>query len=263
MEEFVLRIAVFDSGIGGISVLKEALNQMPNNDYIYYADTLHVPYGTKSKLEVKEIIFKAVDFIAGLQIDALVIACNTATSVAAGDIRCIYKFPIIGMEPAVKPAIKINKDQSNRILVFATPLTLKEDKFLNLIEKIDDEKIVDFLPLPELVNYAENFDFSYETFKTYLTGKLSNYDLNKYSAVVLGCTHFVLYKELFIKYLHSHIHVIDGNKGTIAQLQRVLSTIEPKSNFSSGNISFYTSGFPMEETYKRKIYENLLLKSNK
>jgi glutamate racemase len=259
MEVFIMRIAVFDSGIGGITVLKEAIKTMPNNDYIYYADTLNVPYGTKPKAQVKEIIFNAVDFISKLDIDALVIACNTATSIAAAELRQKYSFPIIGMEPAVKPALKIAKETSNRILVFATPLTLKENKFIDLIEKIDDEKIVDFLPLPELVENAEIFDFSRETFFSYIKNKLDNYNLNNYSAVVLGCTHFVLYRELFNMYLPPHISVIDGNKGTVAQLKRVLDSLQVKTTSSKCKISFYTSGMPMEETYKLKIYEHLLL----
>jgi glutamate racemase len=255
-----VRIAVFDSGIGGITVLNEAILSMPDNEYIYYADTRNVPYGTKPKQQVKEIIFKAVEFISKLDIDALVIACNTATSIAADDLRCIYKFPIIGMEPAVKPALKIGRENSNRILVFATPLTLKESKFKNLIEKIDDEKIVDFLPLPELVDFAEAFDFSSETFSSYIKSKLKNYDLNKYSAVVLGCTHFVIYRDLFIKHLPPHISVIDGNKGTVAQLKRILNSINTKVGNTATKISFYTSGIPMEKTYVQKIYDNLLVK---
>lgn len=253
-----MRIAVFDSGIGGITVLNEAINSMPENDYIYYADTLNVPYGTKPKFQVKEIIFKAVDFISKLDIDALVIACNTATSVAADELRSIYPFPIIGMEPAVKPALKIGKESSSRILVFATPLTLKEHKFINLIEEIDNEKIVDFLPLPELVEYAETFNFTEETFYSYINNKLRAFDLNSYSAIVLGCTHFVLYKDLFIKYLPPHISVIDGNKGTVAQLKRVLETQTPSCNISSGSIAFYTSGLPMDDVYRGKIYKFIM-----
>jgi glutamate racemase len=258
-----VRIAVFDSGIGGITVLNEAIKSMPGNEYIYYADTNNVPYGTKPKEQVKNIIFNAVEFISKLDIDALVIACNTATSIAAEDLRSLYSFPIIGMEPAVKPAIKIGKENRNRILVFATPLTLKEHKFINLVERIDEEKIVDYLPLPELVEYAEAFEFSQETFFSYLDNKLNTFDLTQYSAVVLGCTHFVLYKDLFNKYLPSHISVIDGNKGTVSQLERVLASIaittDESINSLTSNVSFYTSGILMDEEYKLKIFQNSLL----
>lgn len=255
-----MRIAIFDSGIGGITILNEAIKSMPSNDYIYYADTRNVPYGIKPKEQVKEIIFKAVEFISKLDIDALVIACNTATSIAAEDLRSLYSFPIIGMEPAVKPAIKIGRENRNRILVFATPLTLMENKFINLVERIDEEKIVDYLPLPELVKYAEIFDFSQKTFFTYLDNKLNDFNLSQYSAVVLGCTHFVLYKDLFERYLPQHISVIDGNKGTVNQLKRVLASLESKSNSVNGNITFYSSGVLMDESYKLKIFENSLLK---
>jgi glutamate racemase len=254
-----MRIAIFDSGIGGITVLNEAVKSMSGNDYIYYADTRNVPYGIKPREQVKEIIFKAVDFISKLDINALVIACNTATSIAAEDLRSLYSFPIIGMEPAVKPAIKIGRENRNRILVFATPLTLMENKFIDLVERIDEEKIVDYLPLPELVEYAEAFDFSQETFFSYLNNKLKAFDLTQYSAVVLGCTHFVLYKDLFNKYLPDHISVIDGNKGTVNQLERVLASIGMLTTPGTGNISFYTSGELMDEVYKLKIFKNSLL----
>ena len=101
-----MRIAIFDSGIGGITVLAEALKQLPQEDYVYYADTLHVPYGEKTKQQVRNYIFKAVDFLAGTGIKALVVACNTATSIAVNDLRQRHSFPVIGMEPAVKPAVQ-------------------------------------------------------------------------------------------------------------------------------------------------------------
>lgn len=249
-----MSIAVFDSGIGGITVLKEALKMLPDRDFIYYADTNNVPYGTKPKEHVRDIIFSAVDFLSQFQPSALVIACNTATSVAAEELRNAYAFPIIGMEPAVKPALTLAKENQSRVLVFATPLTLKEKKFEALISKIDVDKLVDFLPLPELVTMAEEFNFQPDSFYCYLKDKLNGYDLAKYSSVVLGCTHFVLYRDLFKKYLPLNVQVIDGNKGTVAQLKRVLEIEAPSKGKGSGEVSFFTSGTPMKVSYKEKLY---------
>jgi len=144
-------IAFFDSGIGGVTVLHEALRLMPDEDYIYYADTLNAPYGIREKHEVKKLVYDAVDFIVRKDVKAVVIACNTATSAAVEDLRRLYSIPIIGMEPAVKPAVEKNGREHKRVIVTATPLTLKEEKLLNLIDRIDNEHIVDLLPLPDLV----------------------------------------------------------------------------------------------------------------
>jgi glutamate racemase len=130
-----MSIGVFDSGIGGLTVLKEAIKLMPHENYFYYADTKHVPYGTKPKDEVAGYIFDAVDFFARQGVEALVVACNTATSIAINDLRVKYSFPIIGMEPAVKPAVE--KVDHRRVLVLATPITVKEKKLHDLVERLD------------------------------------------------------------------------------------------------------------------------------
>lgn len=252
-----MRIALFDSGLGGITVLKEAMHQLPSEDFLYYADTQHVPYGTKPKERVREIVFDAVEFIARQDIKALVVACNTATSIAVRDLRSKYNFPIVGMEPAVKPALEVPSSQGQRILVFATPLTLMEEKFHRLVEKIDEEHNVDFLPLPELVDFAETFSFNESTIFPYLSHKLSKYDLTQYKAVVLGCTHFVLFKSLFRRFLPPHIHIVDGNAGTVTYLKRLLVSGGLTSNDGSGNVLFYTSGIAMEENMIERIHNDL------
>jgi glutamate racemase len=251
-----LSIAFFDSGIGGITVLHEALKSCQSDEYIYYADTLNAPYGTKSKDEVKKFVFDAVDFLVSLEVSAIVIACNTATSVAIEDIRKIYSIPIIGMEPAVKSAVKITEGTQKRVLVTATPLTLKEEKLKNLIERVDNEHIVDLLPLPKLVQFAENFEFRDDVVGDYLTKKLSAHDLNRYGTIVLGCTHFIFYKNLFKKIIPDHIDVIDGNTGTINNLKRVLNQTD---KHSKSNIKWYTSGKQIDDRKKLAEFELLLL----
>src|SRR5258708_7668489 len=100
----LLPIAIFDSGIGGLTVLQRALQELPNEKFIYYADTEHVPYGIKPKEEVKKYVLQAAAFLNDVGIKALLVACNTATSIAVQELRTIYSFPVLGMEPAVKPA---------------------------------------------------------------------------------------------------------------------------------------------------------------
>lgn len=251
-----MQIGVFDSGIGGITVLHDALKMLPDEDYIYYADTLNVPYGPKPKDEVKKYVFNAVEFIIKQGVKAVVIACNTATSVAVKDLRVKYSIPIIGMEPAVKPAIENNKDINKRVLVTATALTLKEEKLQNLIARLDSEHIVDLLPLPGLVEFAERFEFDEQIVLPYLQSELSKYDLSKYEAIVLGCTHFPLYKDMFRKLLPPYVNIIDGNNGTVKNLKRILTEMN-SLNEGSGNIVFYNSGFKVEDEAKLDKYREL------
>ena len=252
-----MKIGFFDSGIGGLTVLNESLKMLPNEDYIYYADVLHVPYGTKPKEEVRKYVFEAVTFLSNQNIKALVIACNTATSIAVDNLRCEFDFPIIGMEPAVKPAIEKNSNINKRVLVFATELTLKEDKFKKLVSKVDNDNIVDFLPLGGLVKFAENFIFDEEVITTYLKEELSTFDLNLYSTVVLGCTHFPIYKNMFKKVLPPQIAIIDGNLGTVKNLK---TTLENKNLLNGGNsnIIFYRSGKMVEDNKTISKYKNIL-----
>lgn len=251
-----MKIGFFDSGIGGITVLYEALKMLPNEDYIYFADTLNVPYGPKPKEEVKQCVFDAVDFIVNKGVKAVVIACNTATSVAIEDLRAKYDIPIIGMEPAVKPAVEKYTDADKRVLVTATALTLKEEKLHNLITKVDSDHVVDLLPLPGLVKFAETFEFSEQAVMPYLKEQFSNYDLDKYQTIVLGCTHFTFFKDILKKLLPVHINIIDGNQGTVKNLKRILENKQLLNN-GCGNITFYNSGRIVEEKEKLARYQCL------
>lgn len=247
-----MKIGVFDSGVGGITVLKEALKQLPHVDYVYYADNLHVPYGTKTKEQVLGYVSEVVEILLQEQVDAIVIACNTATSIAVKELREKYKtIPIIGMEPAVKLAL--DQTQTGRVLVTATPLTLQEEKYRRLVNKIDEHERVDSLALPELVHYAENFQFGErEELKAYFESKLKNHDLTKYSGIVLGCTHFVYFKNILKDILPSHIEVYDGNEGTIRHLREILNINAAVIDaHHQTKIDFYYSG-------EKNVHQDLL-----
>ena len=235
-----MRIAFFDSGIGGLTVLKQALVALPNEEFIYYADTQNVPYGVKPKDEVKTYIFSAVDFLAKQNIQALVVACNTATSVAINDLRRRYDFPIIGMEPAIKPAIV--RSTGKKILVFATSLTLKESKLEALIDKLGNKDIVERRELDALVTFAENFEFDTPLVQDYLRKKLANVHWEHYETIVLGCTHFVFYRALIQALAGSAIQLIDGNDGTVKHLVNTISHLRSATPADDTHIIFYSSG---------------------
>ncbi|WNR46281.1 glutamate racemase [Paenibacillus roseipurpureus] len=250
-----MKIAFFDSGLGGITVLDEAMRRMPQEDFLYFADTAHVPYGTKSKEEVLTFVKQSVDTIIQDEIKALVIACNTATSIAIAELRNIYNMPIIGMEPAVKPALEMNRGSGLRVLVFATPLTLKEAKYRELVSRIDDMGMVDSLPLPELVEFCENLELEGARMADYFLSKLKDYDLRTYGTVVLGCTHYPFYKRLLSQILPAHIQIVDGSRGTVNRLIQVLQESDQLQGAGSSNVRWMCSN--SDPAYLQKMQKAL------
>lgn len=217
-----MKIGFFDSGIGGLTVLGHALKILPFADYIYYADIEHVPYGEKTKSEVRHYVQNAMDYMSEIKVDAVVIACNTATSAADAKLRKNYSFPIIGMEPAVKPAVAYCKEKGKKILVLATSLTLREEKFHQLIHRLDATEIVDTLALGGLVKFAEQFEFDTLAVSQYLQKEFAPLEPSDYGAVVLGCTHFPLFSKNLQQLFPEETVFFDGSVGAINHLAAIL-----------------------------------------
>ncbi|MCR1934885.1 glutamate racemase [Clostridium tepidum] len=213
-------IGFFDSGVGGISVLKEAFKLLPNENFLYYGDSKNAPYGTKKVEEVKELTFNAIDFLMNKGIKALVIACNTATSVTISDLRKTYDMPIIGIEPALKPAVELKKN--GKIIIMATPMTLAEKKFENLMNLYRETEDIEPLPCPGLVEFIESGKVSGEEVYNYLKDKFKKYNNENISAIVLGCTHYPFIKETLRKVIDNKVIIIDGSVGTSKELKRQL-----------------------------------------
>lgn len=230
-----MKIGIFDSGIGGLTVLHYAMNKLNNEHYIYYADKKHVPYGEKSKEQIMGYVDNIIQFMINKGCDIIVIACNTATSVAVKEMRCKYDIPIIGMEPAIKKAIDTYGD--SKVLVTATPVTVKGKKLQYLIERFDKNHLVDVIALPRLVRFAEDQEFNSKNVYNYLKEELSKFDLNNYTSLVLGCTHFNYFKDTFRKILPDHIHLVDGNEGTINNLINHVDSYE-----KALQVDYYYSG---------------------
>ncbi|MEQ6390502.1 glutamate racemase [Bacillaceae bacterium S4-13-58] len=252
-----MKIGFFDSGIGGLTVLHQALKLLPKEDYIFYADTFHAPYGEKPKEEVRDYIFQAADFLANQGVKAIVIACNTATSIAVEDLRKKYDFPILGIEPAVKPAVQNFEEKQKRVLVLATRLTLKEEKFHNLLKSLGKDDIVDSLPLPGLVEFAEEFEFREEKIIPYLEEQLSSFDIPQYGTVVLGCTHFPYFTASLRKIFGEEVDIISGNYGTAKNLKRILENRNQIQD-GSGEILYVKSGEFVKDEETLSQYRGLL-----
>ena len=213
-----MRVGVFDSGLGGLTVLNKALDILPHEHFLYFADVDHVPYGEKTREQIVEFVDGAVDYMVNEGCKAIVIACNTATSAGVDFLREKYDFlPIIGIEPAVKPAV-LHFSGGKRVLVVATPITVKGEKLKRLIETYDKDHIVDTVALSELVNYAEKGIFDTDIIVPYLHDALKNFNPDDYGVLVLGCTHFNFFKDSF-KIVMPGVQIIDGSTGSASYLK--------------------------------------------
>ncbi|WP_432662136.1 glutamate racemase [Wukongibacter baidiensis] len=215
-----LAIGIFDSGMGGISVLAQAIKLMPNEKYIYYGDSENAPYGIKSPEEVKELCIDICDFFIEMGVKAIVVACNTATSAAINDLRGRYDIPIIGMEPALKPATTL--ESKGKIVVMATDMTLKEKKFSALMNKYGKEKDIVRLPCPKLVELIESGIMEGETIKDSIKECFDGISIDQVSSIVLGCTHYIFLKDSIREFVGAKVQIIDGNEGTARHLKNVL-----------------------------------------
>ena len=243
-------IGVFDSGVGGISTLREMIRELPDERFIYYGDMAHAPYGTKSTDEVITCVQNVVKYLLRKHIKALVIACNTATGAAAAMLRRELTIPVVGMEPALKPASQVRKDGS--VLVLATPLTLQQEKFENLMKQYGQGAVK--VPCPGLMELVEADDG--EGALQYLKELFSRYPADKVDAVVLGCTHYVFLKDMIRDLLPERITITDGNAGTARQLRRVLAKNELLNEEGPGKIEIETSGTERDLELMRKLLSN-------
>ena len=235
-----MKIAFFDSGIGGLTVLHHAMRILPDADFIFFADEDHVPYGTKTREEVLGYVDEAFKSMISQQVNAIVVACNTATSVAVKDMRSKYDLPIIGMEPAIKRAVDLY-GSTKRVLVTATPITVSGEKIKRLIDRLGKGDIIDLLALPKLVDFAERQEFSSDNVTEYLSKQFAPYDFSQFSSIVLGCTHFNYFKDTIRKLLPNNVKFVDGNVGTVKELMRQLNIL-PTNEPSEAKVKYYYSG---------------------
>lgn len=211
-------IGIFDSGVGGIGVLTRAQQLLPAENYIYYADTANFPYGNGNPAAVQLCVDEATEIMVGRGVKALVVACNTATSIAIHTLRARYDFPVLGMEPAVKQAV--NHCRGQRIAVVATPLTLQEKKFQDLFDKLRGEGELLLLPAPGLANLVEEGQYRSEAARQYIRRLFA--DVGTLDGVVLGCTHY-LYVAPLIRECYPQAAIFDGGDGTVRHLRRLLA----------------------------------------
>lgn len=239
-------IGFLDSGIGGVTVLTEALKILPNEDYVFFSDSINNPYGDKPDNE----IISRCDYILDLLINkygckAIVIACNTASAKAAKSLREKYTTPIIAIEPACKMAYDLNPEGFT--LIMATKGTIESEKFHKLFYKYSNEKssVIACVGMADLIEQDRQEDLN-----KYLENLLQEYK-NKVDNVVLGCTHYPLATENINKVL-KNVKFFDGAKGTVKQLKKRLGENELLNDSQQkGSITFIDSSNESKAKEKR------------
>lgn len=249
MERTALPIAVFDSGLGGISVLRALVQRLPGEDFLYFGDSANAPYGVRPAAEVRRLTQDAITRLYDRGIKAAVIACNTATSAAIGPLRAAFPdIPVIGIEPALKPAVAHHR----RVLVLATPLTLREEKFAALMHRCAGCAEITPLPCPELVEFVERGEIDSPALTAYLDRQLVPY-AGRVDAAVLGCTHFPFARRA-IRAALGGAALYDGSDGTARETLRQLVRRGWVRGGSRGTVTLENS-LPSELPLSRRLLD--------
>ncbi len=212
-------IAVFDSGVGGISVLRHLRRMLPKENFLYYGDDANAPYGAKTTRQVRELTLSAAEkLLTENAVKALVVACNTATSAAIGQLR--EKYPeriIIGIEPALKPAA--DRFPGGHIGIMATQVTLREKKLQDLMARYGENCTISRIPAPGLVELVEQGLGNSDQTQALLQEILEPYR-GKLDALVLGCTHYPFAEGPISRILGERTLLLDGGEGTARETRR-------------------------------------------
>ena len=216
-----MKIGIFDSGIGGLSVLYEAMQLLPHEQFIYYADEKHVPYGEKTREEIIGYVDEIIQFMIDHDCKAIVIACNTATSADVSILRKEYPdVPVVGIEPALKPAVQFMEHP--RVLVMATPMTIREEKFQRLMARYEKEAEIYPLACPGIVEFVERGELNSADLKAFLYRLLKPYCEGTVDAIVLGCTHYPFVKDAIAEVMGNTVEFFDGGAGVARETRRRL-----------------------------------------
>lgn len=246
MEDRERPIGVFDSGVGGISVLKELYKIMPEENYIYFGDSRNAPYGTKPLEEIRRLTIANVEQLLTQGAKGIVVACNTATAAAVRILREMYpSLPLVGIEPALKPAAL--QPGHPVVLVMATPMTIRGDKYRRLVSRYEDKADIIGLPCPGLMEYVESGKTSGDELKEFLERLLSPY-LRQIDSIVLGCTHYPFVRKAIEQLVGERVRIFDGGNGTAREMCRRLTVAGLRTiNTGIGTVFFENSLATEEE----------------
>jgi glutamate racemase len=233
-------IGVFDSGVGGLSVLRHIREVLPNERLIYVADSGHVPYGDKSREYIEERSLTISRFLHQQGADAIVIACNTASAAAAATLRETFSMPIIAMEPAVKPAAAASRNGT--VGVLATSGTLASARFAALLERYAGEVEIITQGCPGLVEQVETGELHSPRTRALIEQYTAPLLARGADTLILGCTHYPFLAALIAEVVGSHIALVDTGSAVARQLQRRIQTELPARAAGPAGAEFFTSG---------------------
>lgn len=239
-------IGVFDSGVGGLSVLREIRRELPGEDLLYVADSGHAPYGDKSTELIEARSIAIVEFLLSRHAKTIVVACNTATGVAIETLRARFSVPIIAMEPAVKPAAAIT--QSRVIGVLATSRTIASDNFAKLHGRFGAEVKILMQACPGLVEQVETGDLSGDKTRALVEQYVMPLLAQGADTLVLGCTHYPFLASLIQEIAGSSVQVIDPSPAIARELRRRLGNAGLLSTLSSDGTEHFWSSAATSKT---------------
>jgi glutamate racemase len=240
-----LPIGIFDSGVGGLTVLRHIRKQMPNEPLFYVADRRHLPYGMKSDDFIRTRSVAITEFLLSQPVKAVVVACNTATAAAVQTLRERFELPIIGMEPGVKPAIE--RSRNGIIGILATERTLGSGKFKMLLERHANDSELFIKPCHGWIEHIESGDLSESATRSIVEETLSPLLTKGIDTLVLGCTHYPFLIDHIKEVAGDNVLIIDTGLAVASHLQRRLEANDLLSpSTSSGQAKFWCSG-PMDE----------------
>lgn len=248
-------VGLLDSGLGGLTVLRTTAKYLPYENFIYYADLLHSPFGGRFKKELIEILENVVTELLQRKVKALVFASNTATSAAIDFFRNKLKIPLVGLEPALKPAVQ--NTLQGKILVLATELTLREEKFKKLHESYQSSSNIILKSCPGLVEIIDAGLDDSTILENYLSILFEDIDCSKIQTVVLGCTHYIIIKKKILKHFNPHVLCFDGNEGAARRLTRILSEENLLNTTGRKRYIEFISSIPEHTCLLKKQYQLL------
>ncbi len=236
-------IGVFDSGVGGLSVLREIVRQLPQHDVLYLADSAHVPYGPRQLEEIRAFARGITSFLAEQGADVVVVACNAASAASLYDLRAHFDVPIVGMEPAVKPAVE--QTRSRHVGVIATQATFQGELFARLVERFARDTVVHTQACPGLVDRVEAGQADGPETEALLRQYLGPMLEAGIDSLVLGCTHYPFLRpaiERVIAAAGRDVTIIDPAPAVARQTGRVLERRDRLLREGTGQVTYFTSG---------------------
>ncbi|MFW6324934.1 MAG: glutamate racemase [Desulfovibrionales bacterium] len=254
-----LSIGLFDSGIGGLTVLAAVRRLLPFEDLIYFADSRHAPYGENPPEVIRERCFKICDFFQDQGVKAVVVACNTATAAAISELRSRLQIPVVGIEPGLKPAAAASR--SKIVGILATASTFRSKKFECLVQSNGNGVRVVTQPCPGLVRLIEEGRHKGEEARGMVKGYLAPLLDQGADTIVLGCTHFPFIFDIIRELTQETVRIIETGQPVAMQLKNRLTELDLLNpSGKSGNLRIVSSGSVRAEAEKlHTVLEELRL----